>query len=125
MSDDRLDPRMRELTYRMMEMAPDAPPFPEEAIAMSVPATKRRPPMLVWAAAAVAVVLLVGVPLILFRGGEEPAGPATTIAAPDTTTTTVEEPGTTVAPTGGELYEYKAYLFSNEMVTALGDPALV
>ncbi len=100
MSDDRLDPRVRELTYRLMEMAPDAPPFPEEAPAMTVPATKQRPPMLVWAAAAAAVVLLVGLPLLLLRGGDEPTDPATTIAAPDTTTTTVaDQPTTTVAPT--------------------------
>ncbi len=133
MSEDRLDPRVRELTYRLMEMAPDAPPFPEEAIAMSVPVTKQRPPMLVWAAAAAAVVLLVGLPLFLFRGGEEPAGPASTIAAPDSTTTTVVDqptttvaPGTTtVAPPVATEFEYRSYLFSDDLTTAIGDPALV
>nr|MDJ0953815.1 hypothetical protein [Acidimicrobiia bacterium] len=94
---DRNDPRVRELTYRLMEMAPDAPPFPEEAPAMTVPEKKQRPPMLVWAATAVAAVLLVGLPLFLFRGDSGTTDPATTIAAPDSTTTT--EPGeTTVAP---------------------------
>ena len=94
------DPRVRELTYRLMEMAPDAPPFPEEA-PMQVPEKKQRPPMLVWAATAVAALLLVGVPLFLFRGGDETPDPATTVAAPDTTTTTepgettTSEPGTT------------------------------
>jgi hypothetical protein len=100
MSDDRYDPRVRELTYRLMEMAPDAPPFPEEA-AMRARETKSRPPMLVWAGAAVAVVLVVGVPLFLFRGGEGTPDDdvATTIAAPTSTTaptTTMVEPGTTV-----------------------------
>ncbi|MDJ0496732.1 MAG: Gmad2 immunoglobulin-like domain-containing protein [Acidimicrobiia bacterium] len=131
MSEDRLDPRVRELTYRLMEMAPDAPPFPEEAIAMSVPVTKQRPPMLVWAAAAAAVVLLVGLPLLLFRGGDEPTAPATTIAAPDTTTTTVvDEPTTTMAPTTvapgvPTVVEFNIYVFSEAITTYLGDPALV
>jgi len=100
---DRNDPRVRELTYRLMEMAPDAPPFPEEAIAMTVPTQKQRRPMLVWAAAALGVVLLIGLPLMLFRGGDEPADPATTIASSETTTTTTVEdtvpPTTTVPPT--------------------------
>jgi hypothetical protein len=126
MSDD-LDPRMRELTYRLMEMAPDAPSFPEEAIPMSVPVSRRRPPMLVWAAAAAAVVLLIGLPLFLFRGGEEPAGPATTIAAPVTTTTVVDEPTTSDGPppvvTVGT--EFSIYVFSEAMTTHLSDPALV
>jgi len=94
---DRQDPRVRELTYRLMAMAPDAPPFPEEA-PMQVPETKQRPPMLVWAATAVAAVMLIGVPLFLFRGGDEPVDPATTMAAPDTTTTTTEPDETTTAP---------------------------
>jgi hypothetical protein len=98
MSDDRHDPRVRELTYRLMEMAPDAPPFPEEAIAMNVPATKQRPPLLVWAAAAAVVVLLIGLPLILFRGGDEPADSATTIAASDSTATTTLADESTTAP---------------------------
>ncbi len=90
---DRNDPRVRELTYRLMEMAPDAPPFPQEAT-MQVPETKQRPPFLVWGAAAAAVVLLIGVPLILFRGGGTVDDP---IAAP--TTSTVVEPATTVPGT--------------------------
>ena len=70
---DRHDPRVRELTYRLMEMAPDAPPFPEEAIAMTVPTQKQRRPMLVCAAAALGVVLLIGLPLMLFRRQHQPA----------------------------------------------------
>lgn len=98
---------------------------------MTVPETKQRPPMLVWVAAAAAVVLLVGLPLFLFRGGGEPAGPATTIAAGDTTTTTVDEPTTTMAPSTTTVpaatfdVSYVLYLFSDEITTALGDPALV
>ena len=127
---DRFDPRVRELTYRLMAMAPDAPPFPEEAPAMQVPETKQRPPVLVWAAAAVAAVLLVGLPLYLARGGDGTTDPATTIAAPDTTTTTVEEPSTTVPGTTSAVpseFEVQrvVYLFSEHLTTAIGDPALV
>lgn len=124
------DPRVRELTFRLMEMAPDAPPFPEEAT-MQVSETKQRQPMLVWAAAAAAVVLLVGLPLFLFRGGDATTDPATTIAAPDSTTTTEPgEPTTTVpmsttVPPGITEYYFSIYLFSEAMTTALGDPALV
>ncbi|MDX2344131.1 MAG: hypothetical protein QNL12_10625, partial [Acidimicrobiia bacterium] len=129
---DRFDPRVRELTYRLMEMAPDAPPFPEEATTMKVPETKQRQPMVVWAAAVAAVVLLVGLPLFLFRGGDGATDPATTIAAPDTTTTTQPgEPTTTVPGTtqpGGDIeyiVESRVYLFSESQVSSLVDPALV
>ncbi|MDJ0665270.1 MAG: Gmad2 immunoglobulin-like domain-containing protein [Acidimicrobiia bacterium] len=126
------DPRVRELTYRLMAMAPDAPPFPEEVAPMTVPEKKQRPPMLVWAATAVAAVLLVGLPLLLFRGGEEPTDPATTIAAPDTTTTTLADeptttvaPGTTTAPGVPTVAEFSIYVFSEALTTNLDDPALV
>jgi hypothetical protein len=124
MSEDRPDPRIRELTYQLMGMAPDAPPFPEEATAMTVPATKKRRPMLVWATAAAVVVLLVGLPLFLFRGDGGTTDPATTIAAPDTTTTTVAEPSTTVAGPAGYVAEYAVYLFSDAMTNANGDTSL-
>ena len=128
---DRFDPRVRELTYRLMEMAPDAPPFPQEATTMKVPETKQRQPMFVWAAAVAAVVLLVGLPLFLFRGGDGTTDPATTVAAPDTTTTTVDEPTTTVpsnttAPSPNEyIFFHSAYLFADTQTTSIGDPALV
>ena len=124
---DRHDPRVRELTYRLMAMAPDAPPFPEEAT-MQVPETKPRPPMLVWAATAVAAVLLVGLPLFLFRGGDEPVDPATTIAAPDSTTTTASgEPTTTDGPPPVVTFgaQFNIYVFSEALTTYLDDPALV
>lgn len=126
---DRNDPRVRELTYRMMDMAPDAPPFPEEA-PMKVPEQKQRPPILVWAAAAAAVVLLVGVPLILFRGGgtvDDPiAAPTTSTVVDQPTTTLPGDPTTTVPPAEGFVRnEFAIYLFADEMTTPVGDPALV
>ena len=82
------DPRIREMTYRLLAMAPDAPPFPQEGI-MKASVTKQRSPAMIWAAAALAVVLLVGLPMLFLRGGDE--GPTTTVAAGDTTTTAVVE----------------------------------
>ena len=121
------DPRVRELTYRLMAMAPDAPPFPEEA-PMQVPEKKQRPPMLVWAATAVAVVLLVGLPLFMFRGGDDSVDPATTIAAPDTTTTT--EAGETTATDGPPPVvtfgaDFSIYVFAEAITTYLDTAALV
>jgi immunoglobulin-like protein involved in spore germination/sporulation and spore germination protein len=127
---DRFDPRVRELTYRLMGMAPDAPPFPEEAPAMKVSTPRQRPPALVWAATAVAAVLLVGLPLFLFRGDNGTTDPATTIAAPDTTTTTLIDeptttvPGTTIAPVTVDDF-FKAYMFSDAVTGNQGNPALV
>lgn len=128
MSDDRHDPRIRELTHRLMDMAPDAPPFPQEAVAMKAAETKQRPPMLVWAGAALAVVLLVGVPLFLFRGGDGTSDPATTIVALDSTTTTKPgEPSTTDGPPPVVTFgtEFNIYVFSEALTTYLEDPALV
>jgi germination protein M len=120
------DPRVRELTFRLMEMAPDVPPFPEEAT-MQVPETRQRPPMLVWAGAVAAAVLLVGLPLFLFRGGDGTTDPATTIAAADATTTTVVDESTTTGPPPVVTFgtEFNIYVLSEAMTTNLGDPALV
>ncbi|MCP4307525.1 MAG: hypothetical protein GY788_22155 [bacterium] len=126
---DRSDPRVRELTYRLMAMAPDAPPFPEEAT-MKVPETKQRQPIFVWAAAVTAVVLLVGLPLFLFRGGDGTTDPATTIVAGLATTTVAEPtttvPGTTTVPSEGDfVFFHNVYLFSETQTASGGDPAFI
>lgn len=111
---DHLDSKMRELTYRLIAMAPDAPPFPEEPLVQldSSPtpggATPRRGYLLGMAAAAVAVLVLVGVPLLYLRGDSTPdtAIPAATQSpgfVPTTTTSPVSstsepEVTTTLAP---------------------------
>jgi hypothetical protein len=95
-----MDSKLRELTYRLIEMAPEAPPFPEESMVQLKPAPspvappRRRSP-LVWVAAAAAIVLLVvGLPLILFGPGDDSA-PASSMPAPTVTV----PPSVTVPPT--------------------------
>lgn len=118
------DSRMRELTYRLTAMAPDAPPFPEESV-MKAPNNKQRSPVMIWAAAGLAVVLLVGVPLLFFRGGDEGPDEAAPTSAPTVTATSVPVTGPTVAPEEEQEVVFSIYLFSEEMRTPIGDPALV
>ena len=94
---DEMDRRIKELMGRMVDMAPEAPPFPEEMVTVvPAPAKRSMRPALVFATAA-AVVLLVALPLLLFQsdGGVDPA--VTTVPAP-VPTTTVPETGTTAVP---------------------------
>jgi len=92
---DHMDNKLRELTYRLIAMAPEAPPFPEESMVQikpsPVPAPARRRSPLVWvAAAAVIALVVVGVPLFLFRGGDTTPTlpPASVTTLPDVTPTT-------------------------------------
>lgn len=135
---DQIDVKLRELTYRLIEMTPAAPPFPEEPMAQLKPSptpaspARRRSP-LVWAGAAAAIALVVvGVPLLLLRGtSTTPATtvpPATAVTVPDAvtpTTTPPTTPGTTVVPDTGTTLEFSVYLLSNELTTPVGDPMLV
>jgi spore germination protein GerM len=87
--DERLDAKIRELTVRLMESAPEAPPFPEDTMSHLVPEPPRRRlrPLWVAAAGAAAVIVLVGVPLWLIGGGDgAPAGGDGTTSNPTTTT---------------------------------------
>lgn len=118
---DHMDSKLRELTYRLVAMAPEAPPFPEESMVQlkpsptSVPVVRRRSPLVLVGAAAFVVILIVGAPLILLRGGNEPSPstipPATQTTVPDevtpttmapTTVPTVTAAPTTAAPTAGD-----------------------
>jgi spore germination protein GerM len=87
---EEMDRKMRDLMARVVEMTPEAPPFPEETMTLSpAPARRSIRPMLVFATAAAAV-LLVALPLLLLEGdgGVEPA--VTTVPAPTTTPTAPE-----------------------------------
>ena len=112
---DHHDPPLRELTYRLVQMAPAAPPFPEEAVTQlkqrPEPTTRlstQRRPWLVGLAAAAAVVVLVGLPLLaISQFGNDEAPPATqpvatTQAAVDTTPApSITAAPSTVTPTAG------------------------
>jgi hypothetical protein len=122
---DEMDTKLRELAYRLIEMAPGAPPFPEETMVKldtrPAPASTWRRSPLVWVAAtAVAALVVVGVPLLLLGGGTDspPAteGPTPSVTSP-VTTVPVEPVATTL--------EFSVYLFSDDIATAIGDPALV
>lgn len=91
---DRHDARMRELTYRLMRMAPPAPPFPEEPLTQLTPSpSPRRRSGAVWAAVAAAVVLVaIGVPALFTLTGDNEVVATT---AP----TSTQAPSTTAAPT--------------------------
>jgi hypothetical protein len=104
---------MRELTYRLIDMAPEAPPFPEEPMVQLKPSPEpaSRTRRVVWvAAAAAAAVLLIGTPLMLglLDGETDPTTPATQPTVPDTAATTLPDqpnpttvdpaPGTTMVP---------------------------
>jgi hypothetical protein len=126
-----MDPKLRELTYRLIAMAPEAPPFPEEAMVQLEPSPTPAPPArrrspLVWVgAAAVIALLVVGVPLILFSGdepGPSTMPPATQTSVPDDVTPTTEP--TTTAPITVTQF-FQVYLYSDDSTTALGDAALV
>ncbi len=93
---EHTDSKLRELTFRLIAMAPEAPPFPEETVVQvkpsptpARPVTRRR--RVAWfAAAAAAAAILIGGPLFLLNldGDPEPAPPATQVTAPDGTPTT-------------------------------------
>ena len=103
---DRKDSKVRELTYRLIAMAPEAPPFPQEptvGLAPSPPAKRSSPALWVATAAAVALIV-VGVPLLLLRGDPAPetTGPVVTqptvapsVTVPAATSTSLPEVTTT------------------------------
>jgi spore germination protein GerM len=122
---EEMDRRMKDLMTRVVEMAPEAPPFPEETLTLSpAPAKRGLRPVMVFAAAA-AVVLLVALPLLLLQGdgGVEPA--VTTLPAPTTTPSVPDTsaPDTTV-PVEVSL-PVTAYFTQTPANPNTGNPALV
>lgn len=134
---DPMDTKLRELTYRLVEMAPEAPPYPEADLVQLQPTTETQSPRrqrnpLMWAAAAAAVALVViGVPLVLFgpSSGTDPTTvpPATASTVPEEVapTTVPEGTPTTVSETVGETVSFSVYLYSDDVTTRVGDPALI
>jgi hypothetical protein len=109
---DSDDTKLRELAYRLAQMAPDAPPFPEEPMVQLRPSPTRQPtpprrrtPFVLAGVAAVVVLLVVGGPLLFDRlTSDQTPGPATTLpptTLPPTTATappTTEPTATTAVP---------------------------
>ncbi|MGD2052292.1 MAG: Gmad2 immunoglobulin-like domain-containing protein [Acidimicrobiia bacterium] len=119
---DRRDSRIRELTYRLLSMTPETPPFPEEPMTtLQTPSRGPRRPVLVWAAAMAGALVLVGVPLYLL-GSSDTAEPATTVAA---STTTIPPDTSTTVPAVVGTTEFNVYFFSGEVDGPSGDPGLV
>lgn len=100
---DYRDPKLRELTFKVIHMAPEAPPFPEVAITTLKPhkqstSSGGTPPRRNWtalafAAGAFGLALLVALPIWLLRGGEpEPTNPSSTTVTTTVVSTTAPPP---------------------------------
>lgn len=112
------DRTMRELTYRLVQMAPEAPPFPEEPLTTLKPRTghsSATPPggqrrgWLIAAAAAAAVVLAVAIPLAFLGGDTDPVTGSTT------TPTTTVPPTTTAVPLPPVQVPVTLYFFADHV----------
>ena len=137
---DHTDSKMRELTYRLVAMAPQAPPFPEDAMvqldtspAKAPPATRSR--RLAWvAAAAVAAIVLIGAPVLLVTRGDDADSvpPATSVTVPEVVPATVPPepatlldlvPGTVVIADPGAATAADDGVVVFDAATAIGDGA--
>jgi hypothetical protein len=127
---DRTESKMRELTYKLIAMAPEAPPFPEEDMVQVKPAPTPAPPIrprrrsFGWAlAAAAAVFVLIGGPLLLFNLAEsdDVTGPSTTVAPPTTAVPTPAPSPVVIAVPGAEATTDGVEVVDG--VTAIGDDA--
>jgi hypothetical protein len=123
---DRHDTKMRELTYRLIQMAPEAPPFPEETMVQLRPSPssqstppRRRSPLLLVGFAAAAVLLIVGIPLLVSRLSTEPAPPVTTPVPTTTPDTTI------VTPPNGEPAPVTLYFVGDPVSPEDPAPVLV
>jgi hypothetical protein len=107
---DHHDVKLRELTFKLMHMAPDAPPFPETPMTTLTPQRAPEKPTTpprrrTWsgpavAAGAFALVLLIALPAVLLRGDEvDPTPPATNPPATTEAPPTTQVPATTTPPT--------------------------
>lgn len=118
-----IDRRMKELMSRMVEMAPDAPPFPDEAVTvLTVRPRRRLTPALVFAGAAM-LVLAVALPLLLLDSGSGPEPAVTTVPVP-VPTTVPDSPSTTEAPVVATV-QVVVYLTQVPENSLLGNPTLV
>lgn len=91
----RDDQWMRELANRLVAMAPEPPPFPEEEVTLTTRVKSSRPrPMLAFVGAALLVLVGAAIPILLNSTNSQPPVGTTTPPPVDTT----EAPGTTTSP---------------------------
>ena len=135
----RDDRRMRELANRLVMMAPEPPPFPEEEVTLTTRIKSSRPrPALAFIGAALLVLLGAAIPLLLNSTSSRPPAattspqpvdttgiPGTTQPSPttgpatDTTTETAEPAPVTTT------HETAVFLVQNPEASLTGNPALV
>lgn len=133
------DQRLRELTTRLVTMAPEPPPFPEETtIAAAGAQTRRVNPVLIFAGGAALVLLGAAIPLLLWGSGngEAPAGPTvppvvttmptavSTLPGPSTVPPTTPDPTDTTIPQL-ETYDTVLFLVTDPVGSFSGNPSLV
>lgn len=117
-----IDRKLKDLMGRVAEMAPEAPPFPEESVTVT-PIRPRRglSPALVFAGAAL-LVLAVALPLLLMRG--EGVDPVATVPVP-VPTTAPETPASTAIPRMEVTVPVVVYLTQFPENSFTENPALV
>ncbi len=136
----RDDQRLKELANRLVAMAPEPPPFPEEQITLSTQTPQSRPrPALAFVGAALLVLVGAAIPLVLLNSnGSDPVAttappaPGTTDApattqAPGTTQpgTDSTEPTQTTEPTALATFTTSVFLVQDPENSFTGNPALV
>lgn len=135
------DQRLKELANRLVAMAPEPPPFPEEQITLSTQTPRSRPrPVLAFVGAALLVLVGAAIPLVLLNtNGTDPvattAPPATgstdapgTTQAPGTTapTTDTSQPTQTTEPaTSLATFQTSVFLVQDPENSFTGNPSLV
>jgi germination protein M len=119
---ESMDTKLRELTLRLMAMAPEAPPFPEEDMVQlksspsPAPPTRRRNPLVWVGVAAAAALLTIGLPLLLLHGGSAPSPNSTVPPATQTTETPVTTAPVSTASFDVTLYFLADYVDNTDMV---------
>jgi hypothetical protein len=137
----RDDQRMRELANRVVAMAPEPPPFPEEEATLTTHVKPSRPrPLLAFVGAALLVLVGAAIPILLnSTNSQPPVGtttppPVNTTELPGTTQPSpTTEPGTgTTAPTpttepapAAVTHQTAVFLLQDPENSLMGNPALV
>lgn len=137
----RDDQRMRELANRLVAMAPEPPPFPEEEVTLTTHVKPSRArPMLAFVGAALLVLVGAAIPILLNSTNTQPPVGTTVPPAVDTTeapgttqpspttepvTETTAPTATTEPPSANVVHETAVFLLQDPDDSLMGNPALV